>query len=76
MIVSFRDSNIKNNDDGEMKSSDALLSQSHRLQGMRMRDEFLCPITYELLREPVVSDQLSLCHYQYRYYRLGVVRCM
>jgi len=28
-----------------------------RLQGMRLRDEFLCPITHELLREPVcVAD--------------------
>jgi hypothetical protein len=28
----------------------------NRLQGMRVRDEFLCPITYELFREPVVAS--------------------
>ena len=27
----------------------------NRLKGMRIRDEFLCPITYELMREPVVA---------------------
>lgn len=25
------------------------------LKGMKIRDEFLCPITYELMREPVVA---------------------
>ena len=28
----------------------------NRMQGMRIRDEFLCPITYELLREPMVAS--------------------
>lgn len=27
----------------------------NRLKGMKIRDEFLCPITYELMREPVVA---------------------
>jgi hypothetical protein len=27
----------------------------NRLKGMKIRDEFICPITYELMREPVVA---------------------
>lgn len=30
-------------------------SVGSRLKGQRIRDEFLCPITYELFREPVVA---------------------
>lgn len=30
-------------------------NKKSRLKGMRMRDEFMCPITQELLREPVVA---------------------
>ena len=47
--------NSDRNTEDSKKSSDSKLFQSHRLQGMRVRDEFLCPITYELLREPVVA---------------------
>jgi hypothetical protein len=28
----------------------------NRLKGMKIRDEFICPITYELMREPVVAS--------------------
>jgi hypothetical protein len=28
----------------------------NRLKGMRMRDEFICPITYALMREPTVAS--------------------
>lgn len=27
-----------------------------RLQGMKIRDEFMCPVTYELFRDPVVAS--------------------
>jgi hypothetical protein len=27
----------------------------NRLKGMKIRDEFICPITYELMREPAVA---------------------
>eukprot|EP01036_Dinobryon_divergens_P030243 gene30243-39454_t len=27
-----------------------------RMKGMKIRDEFICPITYELMREPVVAS--------------------
>lgn len=36
-------------DEKEMKEQN-----QNRLKGMKIRGEFLCPITYELLREPVV----------------------
>ena len=26
------------------------------MKGMKIRDEFICPITYELMREPVVAS--------------------
>lgn len=41
-------------DEGYTSSSSSL--KTSRLQGMKIRDEFLCPITYELLREPVVAS--------------------
>jgi pSer/pThr/pTyr-binding forkhead associated (FHA) protein len=41
-------------DEGITSSSSSL--KTSRLQGMKIRDEFLCPITYELLREPVVAS--------------------
>jgi hypothetical protein len=41
-------------DEGVRSSSSSL--KTSRLQGMKIRDEFLCPITYELLREPVVAS--------------------
>lgn len=36
-------------------ASEKMDLQKSRLKGMRMRDEFMCPITQELLREPVVA---------------------
>lgn len=43
---------ISNNENQE---SYIIQTKSNRLQGMKIRDEFLCPITCELLREPVVA---------------------
>ena len=49
----------KSYDGGSDNSASVALNSFHykskRLQGMKVRDEFLCPITYELLREPVVA---------------------
>ena len=41
-------------DNGDSKQWDDENLRKRRLKGMRIRDEFLCPITHELLREPVV----------------------
>ena len=38
----------------EEKADQSLVK--NRMKGMRIRDEFLCPITYDLLREPVVAS--------------------
>ena len=35
-----------------MSESGAMLSK--RLKGMKIRQEFICPITHDLLRDPVV----------------------
>ena len=32
------------------------VGRQRRMKGMRIRDDFLCPITYDLLREPVVAS--------------------
>lgn len=37
-------------------SSSKDAAKGNRLKGMRIRDEFLCPITCELLRHPVVAQ--------------------
>jgi len=38
------------------EAKDAMIKTNpNRLKGMKIRDEFICPITYELLREPVVA---------------------
>ena len=29
---------------------------ANRMKGMKIRDEFICPITYELMREPIVAS--------------------
>ncbi len=36
-------------------AKDALV-KTNRMKGMKIRDEFICPITYELMREPVVAS--------------------
>lgn len=36
-------------------AKDAMV-KSNRMKGMKIRDEFMCPITYELMREPVVAS--------------------
>lgn len=38
------------------ESDESDQKKSFILKGVRLRDEFLCPITYELLREPVVGS--------------------
>jgi U-box domain len=55
MTASSKDMNSKDSGDETKKSTGMIIRKSRRLQGMKMRDEFLCPITYELLREPVVA---------------------
>jgi hypothetical protein len=40
-------------------AKDAVLttaSKANRMKGMKIRDEFICPITYELMRDPVVAS--------------------
>ena len=46
------------NDDtkGLAPSSTDVIVKSSRLKGMRIRDEFICPITYELLMDPMVAQ--------------------
>ena len=39
----------------DSKSGEECLAKN-RMRGMRIRDEFLCPITYDLLREPMVAS--------------------
>ena len=42
--------------EGDSKADDGgTKKHPNRLKGMRIRDEFLCPITHELLRDPVVA---------------------
>ena len=55
MIATVRDLRMKECDEETRKSTYSVQQKSRRLQGMKIRDEFLCPITYELLREPVVA---------------------
>lgn len=31
-------------------------TKTNHMKGMKMRDEFICPITYELMRDPVVAS--------------------
>ena len=44
-----------NDDEGKSESVERYSTHSTRLKGQRIRDEFLCPITHELFREPVVA---------------------
>ena len=40
----------------DAKDSVMSASKTNRMKGMKIRDEFICPITYELMREPVVAS--------------------
>ncbi len=43
--------------DGTADAKDVVASaKKNRLKGMKIRDEFICPITYELMRDPVVAS--------------------
>lgn len=42
-------------EDGK-EQENALVRSNNTLKGMRMRDEFICPITYALMREPTVAS--------------------
>lgn len=39
----------------DASSSSALVPTKNLLKGMKIRDEFICPITYELMREPYIA---------------------
>lgn len=46
-------------DNGIADAKDAVMasaSKPNRMKGMKIRDEFICPITYELMRDPVVAS--------------------
>jgi len=46
-------------DSGMADAKDAVMasaSKPNRMKGMKIRDEFICPITYELMRDPVVAS--------------------
>ena len=34
---------------------DRVSGKKHRLKGMKIRDEFICPITYELMKDPAIA---------------------
>lgn len=40
----------------DQPTSSELVKKRNMLKGMRMRDEFMCPITYSLMRDPVVAS--------------------
>jgi hypothetical protein len=43
-------------DDAKDQPTSELVKKRNMLKGMRMRDEFMCPITYSLMRDPVVAS--------------------
>jgi hypothetical protein len=47
---------MESKDDAVVGADAKSVTKPNRLKGMRIRDEFLCPITYELMREPVVAQ--------------------
>jgi hypothetical protein len=53
LVASAKDEDCKS--ENIPRRSVSILQKPSRLQGMKIRDEFLCPITHELLREPVVA---------------------
>lgn len=43
-------------DDDDHKEEATVKHSPNLMRGMKIRDEFICPITYELMREPVVAS--------------------
>lgn len=46
-------------DSGAADAKDVVMASGakrNRMKGMKIRDEFICPITYELMRDPVVAS--------------------
>lgn len=41
---------------GDAADEKGSIRKASRMKGMKIRDEFICPITYELMREPVVAS--------------------
>lgn len=48
MLSDQEDAKLENNNNNGVVKSKVM-------RGMKIRDEFICPITYELMREPVVA---------------------
>jgi hypothetical protein len=42
-------------DAGGMTTKNTVVKHKQLLKGMRLRDEFLCPITFDLMTDPVVA---------------------
>jgi hypothetical protein len=50
------DTDAKETNDAVTSSSSLTVpTKTNLLKGMKIRDEFICPITYELMREPYIA---------------------
>lgn len=47
---------MSSDNDAEDGKEEGRVVKSNLMRGMKIRDEFICPITYELMREPVVAS--------------------